>query len=134
VEVEVRRDGALRREAALALEGQNRELKTLVADLTLDSARRVSFGESPSADVPICTAVAAALATPGFFEPVPLRGRQFIDGNAGTVARLDLASARGISDVLVVTPRAPVVKVSRSCVVPGERGDSLSLRELEETS
>ena len=101
----------------------------LIPATDLDTARRVTFGEAPWDDVPISTAVAASSAIPGFFEPVSLRGRQFIDGNVGAVAHLDLVAARGISDVLVVSPRAPVENAGGPCVVPGEHGDCLSLRE-----
>lgn len=101
----------------------------LIPATDLDSALRVTFGEPPWDDVPISTAVAASSAIPGFFEPVALRGRQFIDGNVGAVTHLDLVAARGIEDVLVVSPRAPVENVGGPCVVPGEHGDCLSLRE-----
>ncbi len=101
----------------------------LVPATDLDAARRVTFGEPPWDDVPISTAVAASSAIPGFFEPVSLRGRQLIDGNVGGVAHLDLVAARGIEEVLVVSPRAPVENAGGPCVVPGEDGTCLSLRQ-----
>jgi NTE family protein len=101
----------------------------LIPATDLDSARRITFGEPPWDDVPISTAVAASSSIPGFFEPVTLRGRHVIDGNVGTVVHLDLVHARGIRDVLVVSPRAPVENVGGSCVVPGEDGNCVSLRE-----
>lgn len=101
----------------------------LVPATDLDAARRVTFGEPPWHDVPISTAVAASSAIPGFFEPVSLRGRQLVDGNVGAVAHLDLVAARGIDDVVVLSPRAPVENVGGPCVVPGEDGTCLSLRE-----
>lgn len=101
----------------------------LVPATDLDSARRVTFGEPPWDDVPISTAVAASSAIPGFFEPVPLRGRHFIDGNVAKVAHLDLVEARGIAEAVVLSPRAPVENVGGPCIVPGEDGLCLSLRE-----
>lgn len=101
----------------------------LIPATDLDAARRVTLGEPPWDDVPISTAVAASSAIPGFFEPVALRGRQLVDGNVGTVAHLDLVVARGITDVVVVSPRAPVENAQGFCIVPGERGRCLSLRE-----
>lgn len=101
----------------------------LIPATDLDSARRVTFGEAPWDDVPISTAVAASSAIPGFFEPVALRDRFFIDGNVATVVHLDLVRARRIREAVVVSPRAPVENVGASCVVPGERGACLSLRE-----
>ncbi len=101
----------------------------LIPATDLDGARRVTFGEAPWDDVPISTAVAASSAIPGFFEPVALRDRFFIDGNVGAVAHLDLVQARGIRDVVVVSPRAPVENVGGPCLIPGEHGTCLSLRE-----
>jgi predicted acylesterase/phospholipase RssA len=101
----------------------------LVPATDLDTARRVTFGEPPWDDVPISAAVAASSAIPGFFEPVSLRGRELVDGNVATVAHLDLVAARGIADVVVVSPRAPVENAEGPCIVPGEDGQCLSLRE-----
>lgn len=117
--------------AARALSDDFRDLPRplLVPATDLDSARRVTFGEAPWDDVPISTAVAASSAIPGFFEPVSLRGREFVDGNVATVAHLDLAAARGVANILVVSPRAPVENTQGACIVPGEDGRCLSLRE-----
>jgi predicted acylesterase/phospholipase RssA len=101
----------------------------LVPATDLDSARRVVFGEPPWDDVPISTAVAASSAIPTFFEPVTLRGRHLVDGNVGKVAHLDLAVARGVRRVLVVSPLAPVENGAGPCVVPGEDGTCRSLSE-----
>jgi predicted acylesterase/phospholipase RssA len=104
--------------------------RTLLVPATdLDAARRVVFGEPPWDDVPISTAVAASSAIPTFFEPVTVRGRHLIDGNVGKVAHLDLAIARGVRRVLVVSPLAPVVNGATACVVPGEDGTCRSLSE-----
>jgi NTE family protein len=101
----------------------------LIPATDLDTGRRVTFGEPPWNDVPISAAVAASSAIPGFFEPVGLRGRELIDGNVSTVAHLDLVAARGIDDVVVVSPRAPVENAEGTCVVPGEDGSCPSLRD-----
>lgn len=90
----------------------------LVPATDLDSGRRVVFGEPPWDDLPISTAVAASSAIPVFFEPLPVRGRQFIDGNVGKVAHLDLLLERGATEALVVSPLVPVHNGPESCIVP----------------
>jgi predicted acylesterase/phospholipase RssA len=101
----------------------------LIPATDLDTGRRVTFGEPPWDDVPISTAIAASSAIPGFFEPLSLRGRELVDGNVAAVAHLDLVGARGVDEVVVVTPRAPVENTLGPCVIGGEEGHCLSLRE-----
>jgi predicted acylesterase/phospholipase RssA len=101
----------------------------LIPATDLDTARRVTLGEPPWDDVPISTAIVASSAIPGFFEPVSLRGRELVDGNVAAVAHLDLVAARGIDHVVVVSPRAPVENTLGPCVIGGEDGHCLSLRQ-----
>ena len=97
----------------------------------LDSGHRVVFGRPPWDDVPISSAIAASSAIPVFFEPVPIRDRQFIDGNVGRAAHLDLAVELGATQVLVVSPLVPVENVPGQCLIPPGKGSRVctSLRE-----
>jgi predicted acylesterase/phospholipase RssA len=97
----------------------------------LDSGHRVVFGRPPWDDVPISAAIAASSAIPVFFEPVPIRDRQFIDGNVGRAAHLDLAVELGAAQVLVVSPLVPVENVPGQCLIPPGEGSRTctSLRE-----
>ncbi len=105
--------------------------RLLIPATDLDSSHRVVFGRPPWDDVPISSAIAASSAIPVFFEPVPLRDRQFIDGNVGRAAHLDLAVEVGATQVLVVSPLVPVENVPGQCLVPPGNGSRMcaSLRE-----
>jgi predicted acylesterase/phospholipase RssA len=61
----------------------------------LDTTDRVILGEGEWADVPISKAVAASGALPMIYEPVEIRGREFIDGGILSTTNIDVAIERG---------------------------------------
>src|SRR5207247_10451413 len=65
----------------------------------------VAAGELP--DVPISKAVAASSAIPGFFDPYPINGRDYVDGGVGFSGHADLAAEAGADVVFVVNPLVP---------------------------
>jgi NTE family protein len=73
---------------------------------TVDSGngRRVVFGApgSPATDVP--TAVEASCAIPGFFAPVRIGEREYVDGGAWSVTNLDAAPVSRGTRVLCLEP------------------------------
>lgn len=83
-----------------------------VTAIDLDSGQRAVFGaraEDPALrDVSIPKAICASSAIPGFFEPVEIGGRDFIDGAVGEAGHLDVALARGAELVLVLNPMVPI--------------------------
>jgi predicted acylesterase/phospholipase RssA len=87
-----------------------RELHVTAIDL--DSGRRAVFSalaEEPALrDAPIPRAICASSAIPGFFEPVEIGGRDYIDGAVGEAGHLDLALSRGAELVVVVNPMVPI--------------------------
>ena len=82
--------------------------RLLVPATDLDTTRRVVFGTAGWSDTPVSRAVAASSAIPGFFDPVAIGDRTFIDGNVGDVANLDVLLAEGVRRVLVVSLMVPV--------------------------
>ena len=64
-----------------------------------DSGKRVVFGEAGAPAVDLATAVGASCAIPGFFEPVPINSRRYVDGGLHSLCNLDLLET---SDVDVV--------------------------------
>jgi NTE family protein len=68
------------------------------------SGRRIPFGriDSPRAD--IAKAVAASCAIPGFYRPVRIGGRHYVDGGVCSVSNLDLVAGRGIDLVICLNP------------------------------
>ena len=75
----------------------------------LDTTERVILGEGEWADVPISRAVAASGALPLIYEPVEIRGREFIDGGLLSTTNIDVAIERGARFVVVINPLVPYV-------------------------
>jgi NTE family protein len=70
----------------------------------LSDGRRVVFGRrgAPAASVP--DAVAASCAIPGYFAPVEIAGRRYVDGGAWSVTNADLAAGEALDLVLILSP------------------------------
>ena len=64
------------------------------------SGKRVVFGESGAPAVGLAEAVAASCAIPGFFEPVAINGRRYVDGGLHSLTNLDLLEAAELDVVL----------------------------------
>jgi NTE family protein len=84
-----------------------RELYLTVTDL--DTTERVVLGEGEWADVPISRAVAASGALPMIYEPVEIKGREFIDGGIRSTTNVDVAVERGAKFIIVINPLVPYV-------------------------
>lgn len=69
-----------------------------------ESGRRIPFGrlDSPRAD--IAEVVAASCAIPGFYRPVRIGGRRYVDGGVCSVSNLDLVAGRGLDLVICLNP------------------------------
>ncbi len=75
----------------------------------VDMGRYDVFGEGEFADVPISLAVTASSAMPIMFQPVSIRGKDYIDGGVGRVAYMDIAINHGATLLLVVNPVVNVI-------------------------
>ena len=67
------------------------------------------MGEGEWSDVPISKAVAASGALPMIYEPVEIKGREFIDGGILSTTNIDVAIERGAKFVVVINPLVPYV-------------------------
>src|SRR5581483_11985148 len=81
----------------------------LIPAIDLDRASRVVFGRDDLRAVPISRAIAASSAIPGFFEPYPIDGRDYVDGGVGWSGHADLAAEGGADTVIVVNPLVPTL-------------------------
>ncbi len=81
----------------------------LIPAIDLDRAERVVFGAGDLVDVPVSQAIAASSAIPGFFEPYPVGGRDYVDGGVGFCGHADLAVQAGADTVLVINPLVPTL-------------------------
>lgn len=84
--------------------GPHRSLWVVAMDY--DTGRRVVFGRegAPAAGLP--EAVCASCAIPGWFAPIEIDGRRYVDGGTCSSTSLDLLADQGLDEVYVVAPMA----------------------------
>jgi NTE family protein len=80
----------------------------------LPSGKRVIFGADgcPACDVP--DAVTASCAVPGYFAPVLIDGRLYVDGGVHSPTNADVVADGGFDTVLVVSPMSSARSVLRT--------------------
>lgn len=76
-----------------------------ICAVDLTRGHRTVFGRDPvPAQVPVATAVEASSAVPGFFQPVTIGGRRYIDGGMYSPTNADLLADRHLElDVVIVS-------------------------------
>jgi NTE family protein len=76
-----------------------------VVAVDLATRRRVAIGRRlEDRRLPLHRAVMASCAVPGFYEPVVLGGRRFVDGGVNSTTSIDMAVRSGSSKVIAVVP------------------------------
>lgn len=70
----------------------------------LHDGRRVVFGREGAPRTEVGTAVAASCAVPGWFTPVEIDGRRYVDGGAHSTTNLDLVTDLDLDLVVVISP------------------------------
>ena len=75
-----------------------------ISAVDLRSGKRVVFGKAGFPPADVGDAVAASCAIPGYFEPVRIGGRRYVDGGLRSMANLDLLGGRGLDLVIVSSP------------------------------
>ncbi|MEO3935980.1 patatin-like phospholipase family protein [Dermatophilaceae bacterium Soc4.6] len=84
-----------------------------------DAGVRVAFGREGAPVVDVADAVMASCAIPGWYQPVRIGERRFIDGGTWSSTNLDLLVGCGLDEVYVLAPQvsfetdAPAQLVSR---------------------
>src|SRR3982751_4213512 len=68
------------------------------------SGRRVPLGRLDAPNARIADAVAASCAIPGFYRPVRIGRRRYIDGGVCSASNLDLLAGRGLDLVICLNP------------------------------
>lgn len=74
----------------------------LVVALDCETGQRVAFGRDGTASSR--AAVRASCAVPGWFAPVEIGGRRYIDGGVASATSLDLMAREPVDEVIVVSP------------------------------
>ncbi|MEV5838577.1 patatin-like phospholipase family protein [Nocardia sp. NPDC052112] len=84
---------------------------TWLVSMDYATGERVPFGSPAAPPAILGEALRASWAVPGWFPPVSIAGRRFIDGGAGSTASVDLLAAQQLDEVLVLAPMASVAAV-----------------------
>jgi NTE family protein len=69
-----------------------------------DTGRRIAFGRGGAPHAKLSDAVMASCAIPGWFAPVSIGGRRYVDGGTCSPTSLDLLAGRGLDEVFVLSP------------------------------
>jgi NTE family protein len=83
--------------------------RTWIAAVDYDSGRRVLFGRDDAPPAPLPDAVVASCSIPGWYEPVTIGGRRYVDGGVRSVTSLDVMADAGVDEVYVLAPMASVI-------------------------
>ena len=68
------------------------------------SGRRIPFGRLDAPNAHLADAVAASCAIPGFYRPVRVGSRRYVDGGVCSASNLDLVAGRGLDLVICLNP------------------------------
>ena len=82
---------------------------TWVVAVDYDSGRKVVFGRPGAPPANLAEAVAASCSVPGWYEPVLIGGRRYVDGGVISVTSLGMLAGEGIDEVCVLAPMASLV-------------------------
>jgi NTE family protein len=75
-----------------------------VVAMDYDAGKRVVFGRPGAPVAPLADAVMASCAIPGWFAPVRIGDRTYVDGGAISATSVDVLAHAGLDEVFVVAP------------------------------
>src|SRR5438067_7111002 len=78
------------------------------------TGRRVPFGREGSPPADMADAVAASCAIPGFYRPVVIDGRRYVDGGVYSASNLDLLRDHDLDVVICLNPTSTLAKPAES--------------------
>jgi NTE family protein len=79
-----------------------------IAAVDLRTGRRVLFGAPGAPRATVTEAVLASCSIPGYFAPVEIGGREYVDGGVWSPTNLDAIPGRRGSEVLCLNPTASI--------------------------
>lgn len=77
-----------------------------VVAMDYNSGKRIVFGRSGSPLVSLADAVMASCAIPGWFTPIHVDGRTYVDGGAISATSVDVVVESGCEEIYVLAPMA----------------------------
>jgi NTE family protein len=69
-----------------------------------ETGRRMAFGSPRAPEAGLADAVAASCAVPGFYRPVEIGGRNFVDGGVYSASNADVLRGEGLDLVICLNP------------------------------
>ena len=75
-----------------------------VIAMDYSDGHRVVFGRPGAPVAPLASAVMASCAIPGWFAPVDIGGRSYVDGGAVSATSVDVLAHAGMDEVYVIAP------------------------------
>ena len=87
-----------------------------VVALDYASGRRTVFGREGAPRAGLRDAVMASCSIPGWYAPVPIGGRRYVDGGACSPTSLDLLARLDLDEVVVLSPMTSLAYDSPSSV------------------
>ena len=78
--------------------------QTWVVAMDYDSGKRVPFGRDGSPHASLRAAVMASCSIPGWYAPVPIGGRRYVDGGVCSPTSIDLVKDLDLDEVVVLSP------------------------------
>jgi NTE family protein len=83
--------------------------RTWIVAMDYDSGRRTVFGRDGSPETPLSEAVRASCSIPGWYQPVRIGARRYVDGGVCSTCSADLLAGEGLDEVFVFAPMAAYV-------------------------
>ena len=78
--------------------------QTWIVAMDYDNGRRVAFGRDGAPHASLRDAVMSSCAIPGWYTPVTIGGRRYVDGGACSPTSLDLVLPLELDEVVVLSP------------------------------
>lgn len=80
--------------------------ETWIVAVDYQSGRRVAFGRPGAPATSLPDAVVASCSIPGWYEPMVIDGRRYVDGGVRSSTSLDLLARANLDEVYVLAPMA----------------------------
>ena len=84
--------------------------QTWIVAVDYDSGSRTVFGRAGAPQASLADAVVASCSIPGWYEPMVIGGRRYVDGGVRSSTSLGLLADAGIDEVCVLAPMASLVR------------------------
>lgn len=94
---------------------------TWLVAMDYDRGTRVALGSPSAPTATISQALRASWGIPGWFPPVDIGGRRYVDGGVASTASVDLATTAALDEVIVLAPMASSGRIPGRGAAAAER-------------